>query len=154
MTPAHSHTRLQNDWRRFVDDMDRLIFPNRRPPGAAPMIRSRKYASLPTQQRFLRPSSSGSDWPIVTAPKIVEYTGRTYNKGDYDPPHLLPFLTDLFVSMPRNSNVAWYGTRHETLSLFANVWEKLKFTGKILIEEPAGRAASPRPPQFMVSHPQ
>ena len=54
---------------------------------------------------------------------------------DYDPKHLLPFLTDMFASMPRISNVAWYGARMETLRLFAAAWNKLQFTGKILLDQ-------------------
>ena len=67
------------------------------------------------------------------APKIVKYTGETYNTVDYDPRHLMPFLADMFVSMPRASNLGWYGEREETLRLFAAIWEKLDFTGKILL---------------------
>ena len=77
----------------------------------------------------------------LAAPKIVKYTGETYNKVDYDPPHLMPFLADMFVSMPSTLNVGWYGARDETLRLFASIWERLGFTGKILLDraiEPAG----------------
>jgi hypothetical protein len=39
-------------------------------------------------------------------------------------------LADMFVIMPRTSNVAWFGTRVETLELFAAIWHKLGFTRK------------------------
>ena len=51
----------------------------------------------------------------LAAPNVVKYTGETYNKVDYDPRHLLPFLADMFASMPRTCNVGWYGVREETL---------------------------------------
>jgi hypothetical protein len=72
--------------------------------------------------------------PPMAAPIVLEYTERTRNKVDYDPFHLLPFLADMFVPMPRSSNVAWYGTKFETARLFAGVWERLGFTGKILLD--------------------
>ena len=75
----------------------------------------------------------------LAAPKIVTYTGETYNKVDYDPPHLMPFLADMFVSMPRNLNVGWYGARDETLRSFAAIWQRLGFTGKIFLERDIGR---------------
>lgn len=137
VTPAHSDSRLQNDWQRFVDHVDRFDVPKQAATWGCANDPIEELRLVANSAVFYIQALQETIGPSVTAPKIVEYTGRTYNKGDYDPPHLLPFLTDLFVSMPRNSNVAWYGTRHETLSLFANVWEKLKFTGKILIEEPA-----------------
>ena len=37
--------------------------------------------------------------------------------------------------MPRNSDVAWYGARIETLRLFAAAWSKMQFTGRILLDQ-------------------
>src|SRR5262249_13992846 len=51
-----------------------------------------------------------------------------------DPCHIMPFLADMFASLPRNSNVAWYAVQTDTLGLFANIWQKMGFTGKILID--------------------
>jgi hypothetical protein len=74
--------------------------------------------------------------PPMAAPIVLEHTERARNKVDYHPFHLLPFLADMFVPIPRSSNVAWHGTNVETARLFAGVWERLGFTGKILLERP------------------
>ena len=55
----------------------------------------------------------------------------------------MPFLADMFVSMPRNLNVGWYGARDETLRLFAGIWQRLGYTGKIFWNETLGRRDQP-----------
>ena len=67
-------------------------------------------------------------------PRSLNTPDQTYNKVDYDPQHVLPFLADMFASMPRNTNIAWYAARSKTLMIFASVWERLGFTGKILLD--------------------
>jgi hypothetical protein len=139
VTPAHSHTRVQNDWRRFVDDVDRADIPEQ--------ALSWGCSDEPIEE--IRLSTNPAAFYVkalrevignpMAAPIVTEYTGDTYNKVDYDPRHLLPFLADMFVPMPRTVNVAWYGARLETLALFAAIWEKLGFTGKIFVEPMAFR---------------
>jgi hypothetical protein len=73
----------------------------------------------------------------LSAPKVTAYRPETFNQVDYDPSHLLPFLVDMFVSMPKTLDVGWYGARAETLRLFAQMWEKLGFTGRILVPQPS-----------------
>ena len=47
----------------------------------------------------------------------------------------MPFLTDIFFSAARNFNVTWYAEQTETLYLFASIWQKLGFTGKIMVDD-------------------
>ena len=70
----------------------------------------------------------------LTEPAVNKYNHETYNKADYDPRHMVPFLADMFVSMPRSCNLAWYGARQETLFRFATVWEGLGFAGRIMAD--------------------
>ena len=147
VTPAHDHARVQNDWRRFVDDMDRSDIPEQADTWGCANDLIEEIRLVANPAAFYVQALRKTIGTSLAAPKIVEYTGSTYNKGDYDPPHLLPFLADLFVSMPRSSNVAWHGQRPETLALFADVWEGLNFTGKILLDETA--AAPPHPTSAM-----
>ena len=51
VTPAHSHTRVQNDWRRFVDrHRQRSDVPQQAEIGVAPATLSRRCDSSPIQQ--------------------------------------------------------------------------------------------------------
>ena len=137
VTPAHSHNRVQNDWRRFVTEIAHPDVPEQASSWGCvgDAIEEVRLSSEPfsVYVQALR----GVIGEPLGAPKVVEYTGVVYNKVDYDPLHLLPFLADMFVPMPRTSNLAWYGARAKTLGLFASVWEKLNFTGKILLDRPA-----------------
>ena len=150
VTPAHDHARVQNDWRRFVDDMDRSDIPEQAHTWGCPNNSIEEIRLVANPAAFYVQALREAIGKSLAAPKVVEYTGSTYNKGDYDPPHLMPFLADLFVSMPRTSNVAWYGARLETLSLFANIWKTLNFAGQILIERPV---ALPHPTSTILCAP-
>jgi hypothetical protein len=139
VTPAHSHERVQNDWKKFVDD---VVHPDAHHQAASwgcagDAIEEIGIAVDPASV-YVQALREVIGEPLA-APKIVTYTGETYNKVDYDPPHLMPFLADMFVSMPRTMNVGWYGARDETLRSFADIWQRLGFTGKIFLERDVGR---------------
>jgi hypothetical protein len=135
VTPAHSHTRVQNDWRRFVTNVTSIKIDRQAESWgcAGDTIEEIRLAANPASV-YVQGLRNAIGAPLVTA-QIVHYDGATYNQVDYEPRHLIPFLADMFVSMPRNWNLAWYGAREETLSLFARIWEDLRFAGKILLEQ-------------------
>jgi len=136
LTPMHGHTRTQNDWETFVEAVER---PDLRAQAAT-------WGCAGDDIEEIRlPGDGGSVYvralrdvigEPLAAPVVVEYSRENFNKADYDSRHLLPFLADMFVSMPRSLNVAWYGARSDTLTLFAQVWRRLGFTGAILLGEP------------------
>ncbi len=133
ITPAHSHLRTENDWRIFVDGVER--------PDVAEQADGWGCASDNIEEIRLGMGSfcvyiSGLKEQIgdrLLVPPVVRYTGKSFNQTDYDPRHLLPFLADLFVCSEKGTNVAWFGARSETLRLFAGIWRRLGFTGKILV---------------------
>ena len=135
ITPAHSHLRTENDWRTFVDGVER--------PDVPEQADSWGCASDNIEEiRFGKDSSSVYISALkeqvggrLLVPPVVTYTGKSFNQTDYDPRHLLPFLADLFVCSERGTNVAWFGGRSETLRLFAGIWRRLGFTGKILVSD-------------------
>ena len=83
-----------------------------------------------------------------SAPPVVSYVGEAHNKTDYDPRHVLPYLADMFVCCERRTNLAWFGTRPDTLVRFAGFWKDLGFTGDILVDKALvrehGLASSPQ----------
>jgi hypothetical protein len=134
VTPAHSHTRLQNDWRTFCDEVERPDIPELAETWGCvnDTIEELRLVAEPASV-YVQGLRDAIGQPLVEAP-IVNYIIETYNKVSYDPRHVLPFLADMFVSMPRNSNLGWYGAGWEMLSRFAALWEKLGFIGKILVD--------------------
>ncbi|WP_420963319.1 hypothetical protein [Brucella sp. IR073] len=54
----------------------------------------------------------------LNVPLQSAYASDTYNSSGYVPEHVLPFLLDLFTSVPRHWKVAWLGAPGKMLSLF------------------------------------
>ena len=134
VTPAHSHTRLQNDWRQFGDEVDSPDIPEQANTWGCvnDTIEEVRLVAKPASI-YVQALREAVGSPL-TEPQVAKYTHETYNRTDYDPRHMVPFLTDMFVSMPRNSNLAWYGAGMEMLSRFATIWDRLGFTGKIVVD--------------------
>ena len=135
ITPAHSHTRSQNDARRFVDEVMGPEIPRQADTWGCP--------DEDIEEISLRTDRSGAYVKALrevigkpqSTPLEAEYTSATYNGVDYDPRHLLPFLVDLFISAERHIDIAWSGARRETLGMFCKMWHKLGFAGRILVEK-------------------
>ena len=74
----------------------------------------------------------------LAAPNVVKYTGETYNKVDYDPRISCRSWRTCLYPCRATFNVGWYGAKEETLRLFAGIWQRLGFTGKIFLNEGRG----------------
>jgi hypothetical protein len=136
VTPMHSsHTRTENDSRRFIDTVAQPDIPEQAEDwGCA----SDEIEELRLDQKTVTVFVSGLREVIgapLDVPLFASYRTETYNKEDYDARHVLPFLADMFVSSRRNTNIAWFGGRLETLRLFSSIWRKLGFIGSIFIDE-------------------
>jgi hypothetical protein len=135
ITPAHSHNRTENDWRRFVENLTDPDVPAQAASwGCADDEIEEVRLSENCSANYVSALRSAIGAPLETIP-VVTYAEESYGTIDYDPRHILPFLADLFVSTPRNSVVAWMGLRRETLDLFAKVWSNLGFTEPIIVDE-------------------
>ncbi len=134
VTPAHSHTRLQNDWRIFCEEVERPDIPELADTWGCANDAIEEVRLVANPASVYVQALRESVGPPLAKSQIAKYTHETYNKISYDPRHMVPFLADMFASMPRGSNLAWYGAGLEMLERFAAVWEKLGFTGKILTD--------------------
>ena len=133
ITPMHSHTRTQNDSRRFIDDVVTPYLPEQQDTwGCANDEIEEIRISTDTISTYVASLRSVIGNPLEVAP-VVAYTSESYDKVDYDPRHILPYLVDLFAAAPKNVVVAWYGLRRPALEMFATVWRSLGFTQPILI---------------------
>src|SRR6516225_7599440 len=135
VTAAHSHSRTENDGRRFVNEVEAPAIPDQANTwGCADDEIEEIYLKTNPAQVYVKALRQTIGSPL-TKPRFAHYVGSTYDKIDYDPPHIMPFLADIFFSAARNVNVTWYAEQTETLSLFASVWQKLGFTGKIMVDD-------------------
>ena len=135
ITPAHSHSRTENDWRRFVNGIDRPDVP----------AQAKNWGCADDEIEEIRLTGQSASAYVnalkkqlgesQSAPPVVSYVGEAHNKTDYDPRHVLPYLADMFVCCERRTNLAWFGTRPDTLARFAGFWKDLGFTGDILVDK-------------------
>ena len=51
-------------------------------------------------------------------------TRDSFGDTAYDARHVLPFLADLFASVPRRWSVGWIGGRPDTFRMFCQVWSR------------------------------
>ena len=134
VTPAHSQSRTENDWRRFVENLARPDIPEQ--------AKSWGCAGDAIEEIRLTGQSASAYVKALkrqigerqSTPPVVAYVGENYDKTDYDPRHVLPYLADMFVCSERRTNVAWFGARADMLARFAGFWKDLGFTGEVLVD--------------------
>jgi hypothetical protein len=135
ITPMHSHSRTENDARRFIDLVTRADLPAQADAWGCPNDPIEEITLRGgTSHVYVRALEESIGAPMLE-PTFVGYQGATYGKTDYDPRHVMPFLADLFAASPRDLTVGWYGGRHDTLAMFAKVWRKLGLKGAIYCDE-------------------
>ena len=135
ITPAHSSNRTENDWRRFVDDVTRSDIPEQRDTWGCPDEEIEEIRLGRDNSTTYVSALRAAIGEPLTEPYQALYTGAEYGKSKYDPRHVLPFLADLFVCSPRNTNIGWIGRPNEMLRMFAEVWHRLGFTGRVLVDD-------------------
>ena len=134
VTSAHSHTRTENDWRVFVDAVERPEVPEQADTWGCPDDDIEEIRLVPPRtQIYIRALQKAIGRPLEQ-PTYARYVAETYNQVDYDPRHIMPFLADLFATSSKTTNVVWYGLKYETLRLFSSVWRDLGFSEKITID--------------------
>ena len=142
VTPGHSPSRTENSWSRFVDEVREPHLPSQ----------SASWGCADDQIEEIRLTDRTSVYVAalrqsIGAPQtnvaVVKSAPETFDLMGYDPRHVLPFLSDLFVSERRDSVVGWTGLRRETLSLFANFWRSSGFGQPVVVDgaNGLGRAA-------------
>lgn len=134
VTTMHSHNRTENDWRRFIENVSQPEVQDQAETWGCPDDNIEEiHLDSPSVPIYVQALRDAVGEPLVE-PTFAEYTSRTYNKVDYDPRHVLSFLTDNFVTAPRTLKLAWYGGSHEMLRRFITVWHSLGFQEDILVD--------------------
>lgn len=141
ITPMHSHTRTQNDWRRFIDNVDGPGVPEQSDTWGCngEEIEEVRLSSGTTMGYVAALRSAIGD--ELETPPVVRYSQESYDAVGYDPRHVLPFLIDLFFSANRKTVIGWSGLRLETLALFARAWTALGFVEPLLVDAAAAGAS-------------
>lgn len=131
VTPAHRANGVENDIAHFINAITSPQLPAQ--------AQTWGLADEPVEE--LRPGTT-SDGIIHSLsagiaqelPQPVAFT-FLYNKINYETPHALPFVLDIFSSYPRGTALGWFGTRSDLLSAFAVSWRSLSFEHPILVAD-------------------
>jgi hypothetical protein len=130
---SHGHNRVENDIRRFFDDVAAPDLPNQAANWGLPdedleEIRLDQQAI----QSMLRLLTA-----VTQAPEVPYYQGdctaASRDLPHYPAEHALPYLLDVMVTMDRRCSYAWIGTRPHMFRLFLAVWRELGFTGGLMV---------------------
>jgi len=133
VTPMHQHKAVSNDAVVFIDNVVSPGVPHQAATWGCPndlieeisLSRSSHHVYMQGLAEVLE-----GEW---AEPVEAHYTTRSFDCHTYDPRHVLPFLMDLFASVPRHLTVAWIGARVDTFRLFCEAWRKFGFTQDVLI---------------------
>lgn len=137
VTPAHRAGSVQNDLATFNDSVRRPELPDQ----AATWGLAAEAIEELTAERTSALYVAGLGTAItgeMAEPSQVTYAGHTYDTVDYDVRHVLPFITDIFASYPRDTQVGWFASRRELLGAFAAAFQRMGFEKPVLV----GRGAT------------
>jgi len=132
VTPAHRAGSVQNDLAKFNDSVRRAELPEQ----AASWGLADETIEELTADRTSALYIAGLDSAIVgelVEPLEVTYAGPTYDTVDYEECHVLPFVTDIFASYPRDTQVGWFPTRPILLEAFAAAFRRMGFENPVLV---------------------
>jgi hypothetical protein len=145
VTPMHKSTSRMNDLNVFVDGVrEAHLFGQRENWGCA--------NDNIEEISLIRPVASAYLGALATAiaepqQSLLE-TGYTFpdlwDKIDYDPRHVLPFLLDLLVCAPRDLRVSYFGGHKAMFDLLRGALRQIGFTKPVLVTpENASRLGLP-----------
>ena len=130
ITPAHSHSRTENDWRRFVNEVERPDIPEQVSSWGCPEDDIEEIRLTGQSTSVYIDALKRQVGEAQVLPPVVSYTeDGVPNKTDYDPRHVLPYLADVFVCCEKRINLGWFGARPDMLALFSGLWKDIRFHG-------------------------
>lgn len=104
ITPMHSHARTENDPRKYIELVTRPDLPEQAATWGCANDPIEEIALRDSTSRIYIKSLQETIGAPLQEPVVVGYTNANYDKTDYDPRHVIPFLADLFAASPRNSD--------------------------------------------------
>lgn len=136
VTPAHKREAVENSSEEFVSYVQRPELPEQSESWGCPddpieeirLSRSASVGYVAALQGLLakRP---------LAAPLSAFYTPESWSRVGYRPEHVLPFLLDLFASMPRGTRIGWIGLHAQMFALFRDAWRATDGSTPILVPQ-------------------
>jgi hypothetical protein len=133
ITPMHRQNAVENSWDTFFEEVDRPDVPDQAETWGCSDAEIEEIRLDRTRNSVYVSALETVIGAQMAEPDTVGYIPETYDKVTYAPPHVLPFLADIFVNAPPGFSIAWIGGNPEMLRLFSALWRKMEMGGKLLV---------------------
>ncbi len=133
VTPAHRHRAVENDLRVFFEDVTTAGIPEQAETWGLAGQAIEEISVNSTSRSYVDALTATTPVPLTGPTPRVFYANDSHNLIDYSVDHVLPFLADALASYPRQTVLAWFGSKRSLLVRFAQVWRALGFTSDILV---------------------
>ncbi len=135
VTPMHKKGAPKNSTNIFVDQVKESSLPEQKDAwGCANDDIEEVRVDREDEGAYITSLRTSIATPMAQASHI-HYSSETFDQISYNPPHVIPYLSDLFVSLPRKTGVSWFGGNRFTLELFCCMWKKLGFSERIMVSK-------------------
>jgi hypothetical protein len=122
ITPMHRHGAPSNDQYTFIDSVTEPALPAQAATWGCPGDEIEEIRLDASASRVYLDGLAATLEGAWEQPAEAFYTPDSFGRTAYDARHVLPFLVDLFASVPRTWSVAWIGARPDTFRMFCRVW--------------------------------
>ena len=144
-TPMHKSTSPMNDFSRFVETIREAGLPEQREKwGCAGDDIEEISLVRPASRAYVGAIEAAIPEPLK-APLEAGYEFTQYwDRIDYDPRHVLPFLLDLLVCAPRDLRIAYFGGHKAMFDLLRGALRRIGFEQDLFVSpENAARLGLP-----------
>jgi len=132
---SHGRDRLENDIRRFFDDVTTPELPGQAATWGLPDEELEELRldrpAVPSMVQLLAAATTAPDQPYYEARCMIASDDLPH----YPAEHVLPYLADVMVTMDRRGSYGWIGARPRMFHLFLAVWRGLGFTGGLVVPD-------------------
>lgn len=136
-TALHSHSR-----QRVVNDPEKFVYAVDRPEIAE---QQHEWGLAGEEIEEMRLSETASTSYLRALEKLLPpghepysesyYNARSWNDLNYDPHHVLPYLCDLFSTVPRGWSISYAGCRNDSFALFCRALAEMGFVGRVAVPD-------------------
>lgn len=149
VTPMHGHDRQQNDMVEHITEVRRPEMPAQAEIWGAPDAAIEDFRLPPGKDisfaRAIKPLLGPMPAPVYES----DYTEKTWNQVTYPARHVIPYLADQLVTLPRDIDLGYAGMNDTLRALLAETWRALGFTGRMLVaaDTAAAKTGCAKPPE-------
>jgi hypothetical protein len=134
VTPMHKSTSRTNDLKVFVDDVQAPNLPGQRESwGCANDAIEEISLIRPASQAYIGALEAATTEPLSSLLEIKYNYPVYWDKIDYDPRHVLPFLLDMLVCAPASVRISYFGGHKVMFDLLRGALRRIGLENTLLV---------------------